>query len=291
MSVSAASDPAPSGSSPARLRLRDETFAPAAPETYNLYLLAGPARLALAVADVERRKILALEDYDLPAGGLPALADTHDFLARRGWNEVRLAVTGRAFTLLPAPLFRPGDEAAALRLHHGLKPTETVLHFAHPALELVNVFAADTAVTDWLSATHGPAGHLLHHTSALLAGLGRQREAGAPRRLYLNLGPDNLTLVVVGPQLEYCNVFAYTTAEDILYFTILVMQEMGLNPDEDPVTVWGELTHDSAVFDLLRTYVRHIRLGTRPFDLQYSYRFADVFEHRYFELMGLHFVS
>ncbi len=291
MSVSAATELASSGIPPARLRLRDETFAPASPEAYNLYLLAGPARLALAVADVDRRKLLVLEDYDLPAGGLPALAETHDLLARRGWNEVRLAVTGRAFTLLPAPLFRPGDEATTLRLHHSLKPTETVHHLTHPTLELVNVFAAENVITNWLTATHGPGGRLLHHTSALLAGLGRQREAGAPRRLYLNLSPDNLTLVVIGQQLEYCNVFAYTTAEDILYFTILVMQEIGLNPDEDQVTIWGELTHDSAVFDLLRTYLRHIRLGARPFDLQYSYRFADVFEHRYFELLSLHFVN
>ncbi len=276
---------------PARLRLRDETFAPAAPEAYNLYLLASPARLALAVADVERRKVLVLEDHDLPAGGLPALAETHDFLARRGWNEVRLAVSGRAFTLLPAPLFRPGDEATALRLHHTVRPTETVQHLPHPALELVNIFAADTALAHWLAAAHGPAGRLLHHTSALLAGLGRQREAGAPRRLYLSLSATEITLVVLGPQLEYCNVFAYTTAEDVLYFTILVMQEMGLNPDDDHVTVWGELTHDSAVFDLLRTYLRHVRLGQRPSELQYSYRFADVFEHRYFDLLSLHFLG
>ena len=290
MPVPAASDLAPA-TPPARLRLRDETFAAATPEAYNLYLLASPARLTLAVADVDRRKVLVLEDHDLPAGGLPALAETHDFLARRGWNEVRLAVAGRAFTLLPAPLFRPGDEATALRLHHTVKATETVQHLAHPSLELVNVFAADTALTDWLTATHGPAGRLLHHTSALLAGLGRQREAGAPRRLYLNLSATELTLVVLGQQLEYCNVFAYTTAEDILYFTILVMQEMALNPDDDHVTVWGELTHDSAVFDLLRTYLRHVRLGQRPFGLQYSYRFADVFEHRYFELLSLHFMG
>ena len=290
--VSAASEPTmPGDPAPARLRLRDETDAPAAPEAHHLDLLAGPARLTLAVADVERRKVLVLEDHDLPTGGLPALAATHDFLARRGWNEVRLAVTGRAFTLLPALLFRPGDEPAALRLHHTVRPTETVCHLPHPALEMVSIFAADTALTAWLADTPGPAGRLLHHTSALLAGLGQQREAGVPRRLYLNLNATELTLVVLGPQLEYCNVFAYTTAEDVLYFTILVMQEMALNPDDDHVTVWGELTHDSAIFDLLRTYLRHVRLGQRPFGLQYSYRFADVFEHRYFDLLSLHFLA
>ena len=271
------------------LRLRDETFDPANRAAYNLYLLASPARLSLAVADVERRKFVALEEYALPAGNVPALAAEHDYLGQRGWNAVRLAVTGRAFTLLPAALFRAGDEAAALRLHHTPTPTETVRHTTHPGLELVNVFAADAALADWLTATHGTAGRLLHHTSALLAGIMHQRGAAAPRRLYLNPGPQELTLVVMGQHLEYCNVFSCTTAEDVVYYTILVMQELNLDPDQDEVTVWGELMPDSAVFSLLRTYVRNVRFGPRPGNVQYSYRLNDVFEYRYFDLFSLHF--
>ncbi|WP_345235646.1 DUF3822 family protein [Hymenobacter saemangeumensis] len=279
----------PVGASPL-LRLRDETFDPATPGSYNLYLLAGPRRLRLAVADAERRKFVGLEDYELPVGALPDLAAQHDFLNTRGWNEVRLAVSGRAFTLLPAPLFHPGDEAAALRLHHTLAPTEVARHFGHGSLELVNIFAVETAVADWLATTHGPAGRLLHHTSALLAGVAHQRRAGTARQLYLNLGEHELTLVVLGAQLEYCNVFAFASAEDVVYYTILVMQELGLNPDQDEVTVWGELTHDSAVFALLRSYLRQVRFGDRPLDVQYSYRLNDVFEHRYFDVLSLHFV-
>nr|WP_262895972.1 DUF3822 family protein [Hymenobacter rubidus] len=269
--------------------MRDETFEPANPAAYNLYLLAGPARLQVAAADVERRKFVALEEYQLPVGGVPALAAQHDFLEHRGWNAVRLAVTGRAFTLLPAPLFRAGDEEAALRLHHTPTFFETVRHTTHPSLELVNVFAADTAVADWLAFTHGTAGRLLHHTSALLAGLVHQRGANSPRRLYLNPGQQELTLVVLGQQLEYCNVFSCTTAEDVVYYTILVMQELALDPDQDEVTVWGDLTPDSAIFSLLRTYVRNVRFGSRPGNAQYSYRLNDVFEYRYFDLFSLHF--
>ncbi len=271
------------------LRLRDETFAPTEPGAYNLYLLASPTRLCLAVADVERRKFVVLEEYPLGAGGVPELAAQHDFLGLRGWNAVRLAVTGRAFTLLPAPLFRAGDEAAALRLHHTPTPTETVRHTTHPGLELVNVFAADAALADWLAATYGATGRLLHHTSALLAGLVHQRGAAAPRRLYLNPGPQELALVVLGQHLEYCNVFACTTAEDVVYYTILVMQELGLNPDRDAVTVWGELTSDSATFALLSTYVRHLRFGSRPFGLQYFYYLNEMADYRHFDLFSLAF--
>ncbi len=280
---------APAAAAPL-LRLRDETFDPDHLAAYNLYLAVGAGRLRVAAVEVARQSFVLLEDYALPPGGLPALAPAHDCLGRTGWHTVRLATTGRAFTLLPATLFRAGDEAAALRLHHALGPTETARYRPHPALELVNVFAADAALAGWLAATHGPAGQLLHHTSGLLAGLAHQRDAGAPRQLYLSLGPNELTLVVLGPQLEYCNVFPFATAEDVLYYTVLVMQELSLNPDQDELTVWGELTHDSALFTLLRTYLRHVRFGPRPYDLFYSYRFNEVFDHRYFDLFSLHFV-
>ena len=280
---------APSGAPSALLQLRDETFDPAHAAAYNLYLLAGPAHLYLAVADVERNKFVALEEFQLGSGGVPALAAQHDFLTLRGWNAVRLAVTGRAFTLLPQLLFRAGDEATALRLHHSVAPAEIVRHTTHPGLELVNVFAASAPLADWLSATYGSGGRLLHHTSALLAGLVNQRGASSLRRLYLNPGQQELTLVVMGQSLEYCNVFPCSTAEDVVYYTILVMQELALDPDQDEVTVWGDLTPDSAVFALLRTYVRNVHFGPRPANVQYSYRLNDVFEYRYFDLLSLHF--
>ena len=272
------------------LRLRDETFDARHLAAYDLYLAVGAGRLRVAAAETARPSFVLLEDYALPPGGLPALAAAHDCLGRAGWHAVRLATTGRAFTLLPAALFRAGDEAAALRLHHALGPTEAAYARAHPGLELVSVFAADAALAGWLAAAHGPAGQLVHHTSGLLAGLAHQRDPGAPRRLYLSLGHQELTLVVLGPQLEYCNVFSFATAEDVLYYTVLVMQELGLNPDQDELTVWGELTHDSALFTLLRNYLRHVRFGPRPYDLFYSYRLNEVFDHRYFDLFSLHFV-
>lgn len=281
---------APAAPAPAPLlRLRDETFDPSHLAAYNLYLAVGAGRLRVAAVEVVRQSFVLLEDYALPPGGLPALAAAHDCLGRAGWHAVRLATTGGAFTLLPAALFRPGDESTALRLHHALAPTETPCFRPYPALELVNVFAADSELARWLSSTHGPAGQLLHHTSGLLAGLVHQRDARAPRQIYLSLGSQELTLVVLGAQLEYCNVFAFTTAEDVLYYTVLVMQELGLNPDQDELTVWGELTHDSALFTLLRNYLRHVRFGPRPYDLFYSYRLNEVFEHRYFDLFSLHF--
>ena len=279
------------------VQLHDETFDATRLGAYYLDILLTEGHCRLAVREAARQKVVVLEDWTLaePAA-LPALAAGHELLGRTGWAGVRLALGGGAFTLLPAPLFRPGDEAAYLQLHHALGATEQAWAYAlppgSPAHELVSVFAAEAAVAEWLHATHGPGAGLLHHTSALLAGLLHQRGPAAPvRQLYLHLAGPELTLVVLGTQLEFCNVFTISTPEDAVYYTILVMQELGLSPDQDTVAVWGDLTSESAVFTLLRTYVRHLRFGNRPFGLQYSYRLNELAESRHFELFSLAFCA
>ncbi len=67
------------------------------------------------------------------------------------------------------------------------------------------------------------------------------------------------------------------------------MQEQELNPDQDVVTIWGDLLHDSDLFDILRKYVRHLQLGKKPTSLAYSYKFEEQFDHRYLEIFSLHF--
>ena len=278
----------------AQYSLRDETLDLENLAAYNLYLTAGPAGLRVGVADVRRNKFVVLEDYaTVPDASLAAqfraLAAQHDLVGQPGWNSVRLAVQNRFFTLLPAPLFREGDEAAYLRLHHLPDADhETVLHYRHSPLETVSIFATEKALADWFYHAY-PTGRLVHQTSALLEGVIHQSEQSGPRRVYLSIAGQELILVAVrDKQVEFCNVFVFTSAEDLIYYTILVMQELQLNPDQDPVIVWGDLTHDSELFTILRKYIRHVRFGNRPFDLAYSYRLNDVFEYRYFELYALH---
>lgn len=286
---------APVSLPPALHRLHDETLDLTQPAAYNLYLTAGPAGLRVGVADVRRNKFVALEEYAAPAPGtsvadhLLALAPDHELLQRTGWNHVRLAVQNRAFTLLPAPLFRPGDEAAFLRLHHAPSTTpESVHHYTHPGLDITSLFAAEHNLSHWFAHAY-PTGRLVHQTSALLQGVLHQSEQGSPRRIYLSIGQQEVTLLAMhGKHPEFCNVFPFSTPEDLIYYTILVMQELQLNPDQDPVMVWGDLMHDSELFTILRKYIRNLRFGNRPFDLGYSYRLNDLFEYRYFELYALH---
>jgi Protein of unknown function (DUF3822) len=293
------------------LRLKDETFDPAKRSEYGLYAVSrADGGLRLAVADTIRNKFIALEDYDPvlavletpevvpgPTAALRSLAYHHEWFGTRGWHHVRVAVQHERSTLLPASLFQPADAPALLALHCDFDAaTERVLWHQHTAADITAIFAAEAALPDWLAATYGAGvSHVLPHVSALLEGVLHQpaRPESAvspnPAAVHLHVSAGLLTLVVVRQRrLEFCNVFAFTTPEDLVYFTILVMQELQLNPEQIPAVIWGDVTPDSAVLQVLRRYVRTVRLGERPPDLHYTYRLDQTFAHRYFELFALH---
>lgn len=294
------------------LRVHDETFDPAQRTRYGLYVvIRADGGLRLAVLDTGRTKFLVLEDYDqppAPADGpdvtpvsptatLRALTQHHGWVGARGWHHVRVAVQHARATLVPTDLFRPADAAALLALHCDVQPDhERALWHQHPAADLTAVFATEAALPDWLSATYGAGvAQVLPCLSSLVEGVlhqpSRAETSFAPNPATMNLHVSSglLTVAVVrGRRLEFTNVFAFTTPEDLVYYTILVMQELQLTPEQVPVTVWGDLTPDAALLQLLRRYVRTVRLGERPPDLHYTYRLDQTFPHRYFELFAVH---
>ena len=100
---------APSGAPSALLQLRDETFDPANAAAYNLYLLAGPARLYVAVADARGtprdqlggtvqndvlKEYIARGTYIYPPKpSLRLITDVFDFTAREvpQWNSISVS--------------------------------------------------------------------------------------------------------------------------------------------------------------------------------------------------------
>ncbi len=287
--------------------LTDETFDPARRSGYALYLTLGPTgAVRVGIADIARNQFLVLEDYPAPAtpgpetaaSHLAELAAQHPWLGLSGWQSIRLALIHERFTLLPTSLFRLADAPALLALHCPFDPAqEAALAYQHPGPEITSVFAVPRALLTWLDGTYGASAvQVLHHTSALLEGVLHQApllpeaaHGGAALRLSFD-GAGLLTLTVTRQQkIVYCNVFAFSSSEDAIYYVILILQELELNPETVAVTVWGDLTHDSALFAILRRYLRHVRFGHRPQDVQFSYRFDDgAFPHRYFDLFSLH---
>ena len=278
----------------------DETFEATNLTRYNLYLTVGKFSFRVGVLDRERNKFILLEDYELShlftpqqvAQQLQSLIKDHPFLSKPEWHLIRVSIKNQSFTLIPETLFNKDAAEEYLRLNSDLDTFhEQVVTYQQAGLDAVTIFAIDKYLTAALSDIYsGKKVEYRHQTSTLISTFMHYTDRHGSRKLMGFVEKNNLTLIVFQEgTLQFCNVFHYTTPEDFIYFLILVMQEQKLNPEEDGVKIWGDITYDSALFTVMRKYIRHVYFGQKPAGISYSYKLEDQFEHRYLDVYGIHF--
>ncbi|QCR21730.1 DUF3822 family protein [Pontibacter sp. SGAir0037] len=281
-------------------KIHDEAFTLSEATKCNLYIKISPKTIRIGVADTERNKFVVLEDYELMtvfsplqvAEQLSLIAETNPLLKEQRWLHVRVSVSNKFFTLVPVTLYDPAHKEDYLRLHSDLNlQQDIVLSYRHSDMEAVNIFAMEGVIYRMAASlfSERPIQHV-HQTSALMKGALHQTGRKTGRNVYVFVEENYLTILVVSETgLQFCNIFPYMSAEDFIYYVIFVMQEQKMNPEQETITVWGDITHDSGLFSILTKYIRHVHLGKKPIDVAYSYKFDDLFEHRYFEIYTLHF--
>lgn len=282
------------------LQVTDESFDPQKLNSYNLYISYSRERVRIAVLDTERNKFICLEDYKVshiftPLQGAQVFKEVfteHPYVFSPDWRRIKLAVTNHNFTLIPETLFDTAAAADYLRLNCDYDADhERIFTFNHTSIEAINIFSVDKYLTQiWERQLPQKEVQYLHLTSPLIATLLHYGDRTSEKRLYAYIQSKSLCLLVMQEgRLEFCNLFQCITPEDFLYFFVLIMQEHKLNSDQDKVTIWGDLTHDSALFSLLRNYIRNVQFGTRPVGVAYSYKLEELFQHYYLDLYGIHF--
>lgn len=279
-------------------QIEDEAFSLQQADQCNLYMALSQKAIRFAVFNSERNKFVVLEDYELitvfspmQVGEQLRLIAQENPLLQQRWNLVRVSVSNQHFTLVPETLYDPSHQQDYLRLHSDFNPQQdTVLSYRHSGLEAMNIFAVDgstyKALQDIFPGTNL---QVVHLTTSLIRSILHQVPRTNQRSMYAFVERNFVSLLVVGPAgLEFCNIFHYVSPEDFIYYIIFIMQEQKMDPEQETITVWGDITHDSTLFNILQRYIRQVRLGKKPADITYSYKFNDLFEHRYFELYSLH---
>ncbi|MFB9862701.1 DUF3822 family protein [Rufibacter immobilis] len=281
-------------------RVVDDAFDFSQCASAHLYISFGAHRIRIGILDVPHNKFVALEDYEAERpctveqaiAALEQLSHTNPLLQEKKWQQVRIGIKNQQFTLIPETLFDQNAREEYLRLNAVVEQDqETVYHYEHPRLELVNVFTAPASLQAWTQ-RHFPQTRVefVHQTSALMEGFLHMAERSNRPQLYVYVDKNYVTLVVLqGLKLEFCNSFYFTTAEDFIYYVLFVLQEKKMNPDQDKVLVWGELLLDSELHEVLRRYIRFVQFGKKPTGVGFSYRFETLFNHRNFDLYSLHF--
>lgn len=285
------------------MSFQDDAFDIQALGNYNLYLSIGQDGLEICVIDAETNRCLILEHYSFYinlshnqlTSHLNWIYDNHLFLKAYRWNQIKIAHRGAAFTLVPKALFSE-DEAVKYLTHlTDVTIDQTICYSYIESIDAMNVFLVEKELTDWFEQMYTLSSQVtfVHQTAPLLEGWKRQKEKprGDYTHLYLHIETGYLILSIFKDQkLEFCNVFPYKTEQDLLYYVLLVIDELHYFPDKSIIDLSGNIVTDSSIYKLIDQYVQKVEITLSEKSVPWV-TFGNSFDkdvYRYFDLFCLH---
>lgn len=281
--------------------VKDDAFNVDSIPDYTLAMQVGNKSFRFCILDTRANKCLWLEDYSFSSilfteqllDQLNLIFDEHMVLQAGFWENIFLSFQNQQFTLIPEAVFKPEQAADYLQLTADTVSEPLDVNFyKHATSGMVNVFAAQRKIADWFKAVYlNKHINFIHHTSAFIEGLKQENTSTAKpfRGLSILIEESYLTIAMVnGQQLEFCNTYLYTSVSDFVYYVMLVMQELKLDPETCKVILYGGISHDSAIFNTLYKYIRNVNFGAKPKHLDFSYKFDEVLDHRYFSIYTIY---
>ena len=266
---------------------------------YNLHFLLGKQHFKFCVIDTKTNHCLLIEDYLIGSNDQPneivetlqVIFEHHHLLNAGFWNSIKLAFLNPKSVLVPSHLFDKDSLSEYLQLNCELTPSEGRYYYRHNTGKMVNVFATSKKIVEWFKQLYPNLNiHLLHYSSALIESIPRQTDASRIRSMAMFLNVDSTEILVhEGDKLLYCNQFVHHSADELLKYALIVMDQLELDPNFSKVQLWGNISNQSDYFKLLYKYIRNISFGKRPSVLNFSFEFDEIEEHQYFDLFGLYF--
>lgn len=280
-------------------RIKDTTFSIDDLTHYNLSLLVGRHDFQLCVIDTRENKCLLLEDYDFEGitstntliNTLYHLFEGHHLLMAGYWKSVKLAMKNQKFTLIPAHLFSTDHLRDYLKLSSEVdSDLDDFYYYQHLHTDSISVFAAERKIVEKVRSIYPTLSvQVLHQSSALIEGIQSHRDFTFYKDLYIHIGRKNFSIVVTEDnKLIFYNRFPYTSAADVRKYTLISMQELGMDQQDTKTIVWGNISPQSEYFKELYRYIQNVSFGGKPSYLNFAFMFDEVPDHQYFDLFSIY---
>lgn len=242
--------------------LIDRSFQKEAAGTCDLSLQAHPNGLAYCIFDRSQEQYVAFRHHNFEnvhlTGDLTGQISTvleKDELLELPFHFVRFLGYTQQTTLVPATFFDAHRLMDYLSFNHAGEVDHELFSNPVRSLDLFNVFALQRDLVSTLT-LHFKKVEFLNQTTPFLkhVALDHEKSKGVLVHAGLNHGFFDAACVDNGKLLLY-NTFLYSNESDLLYYMLYIYKQLGLNVQDIPLYLSGELSSKLSFFDILRQYV------------------------------------
>lgn len=275
------------------LCLVDESLTNHASGTCDLFALFDAGGLRISLQDRHSRRFLALET--LPYAEQPGTSATESFrlavndsrlLKEYDFNRSFLGFGNAWYTLVPNGLFQTGDENRLLRFTQSRSDLQAFQQRIR-GFDARLIFGLEPEL--FRMACHlfqQPV--ILHTVGAELERASLETTGANQPRMLLHLRQGELDIAVAqGKKLLLQNTFTVHTADEVVYYTLFVLERLDLAPEEVSIEASGLSKPHGGAFLRLKDHLPRVVTAAWPDYFQASYKLLEVPAYRHLDLYSL----
>jgi len=185
-------------------------------------------------------------------------------LLKQSYQKVAVVYVNSLFTFVPKAVFDEDFLADYLKFNTKILATDYIAHDILEELDMVCVYVPYTNCNNLFFDYYGSFD--FHHSMSLLVqntvnGLTKREETP---RILVNLHQSSFEIVAYqDKRILLTNSFDFSTKEDFIYYLLFTMEQLSLDPETVPVELVGEISDESALYEVVYTYVRHISIKNK----------------------------
>ncbi len=207
---------------------------------------------------------------------------TSEFLLKKEFYSSCLSLNNLPSTLVPTPFFN--DKKKENILNFSQEIYDDILTDKLQHIDAVNIYSAPTILTELIQ-KYFPSTQIKSSSSIWIDQLLAQNKED--EKVYAVISNDLLELFIMkNGNLELHNNFVTGSKEDVLYYLLFVMEQLGLSTEKTELVLFGHILKSDELYQLLFNYVRYISFGKRPNNLQYANKLESIQKHQYFCLFS-----
>lgn len=207
----------------------------------------------------------------------------HEPLLAKTFTSVNVSHVGEVVTPVPQEFFAEAHAEGILGFNQRLLDKEIVVYDELDQRGLNMVYAPLVEINDYLYDLYGPFNY--KHSCSVFLERVQVPEQGDFSVINCYRKVFEMAVFKNG-KLQLLNVFPFHTPKDLVYYVLFVYEQLKLSTEEVPLEIYGAMDKDSMSYELLYDFIRHIQLGKRNTDLDYSSEFDALAPHKFFTLLN-----
>jgi Protein of unknown function (DUF3822) len=261
------------------------------------YLVIGRDRISYLISDT-REQIIAVKaqhlDYKIAKNGLEQAFAKDDLMAHQ-YAGSTVGVLNRYHTIVPNRMFDISRLPAYFTLLSSIGQDKNAAnsggeyqyHFDDlPFLDAKLVYAIEPEVAAFLD-KYLPKAQVCHQMTAFIQACRAQCHASTFNTFVHVFQHDIVILIFEGMDLIFFNTYSFSSPSDFVYFIMLPLKQLKIDPLQTSAVISGEITEDSDCLMLARRFMGPFRFQKAPHMFEYPGAIESLPSHFCFDLYSL----